>query len=112
MRSQGYIDQTFAAAASGDERFWYANQHLVCITNYTTVECYGDIAEGTKRCIAYFIANYTPAAVPERSDNTDAEVQELCRLNANDHKELYRYIVLHPQFQGARDWFEQMRMML
>lgn len=107
---KGYIDRTLTAAVAGDERFWYASQHLVCITNYTTIECRGDLVAGTKRCIGYFIANYTRAVVPKRLDNSDSEVEELKKLGAIDYETLYRYIVLHPSFQDARKWFETMQM--
>ncbi len=100
-----YINHTFSEAVAGNEEFWYANQHLVCITNYTTIECSGDIPEGTERCIGYFVFNYVCVIDDSRVDNTDKEVEELSMLTSQDYEEIYEYVMNHPHFCLSKEWF-------
>lgn len=103
-----YIDHTFAEACCRNEDFLQAVSHLVCIRNYTTIECPGDYVEGTRRCLIYFLHHYVCTVDEDRCDTSKREVEEFEGLTDEELVALHKHIVCHTHFAEAETWYREL----
>jgi len=82
-------------------------KHLIAIEHHIAEDCFGNVLRGTKLSLGYFTFAYVCTIDKKRSDTTSKEAGEFDKLTDNDLTELHEFIINHPLFDTATNWFEE-----
>ena len=96
------IDEALLSSARGRSRYRPAVAHLAGLGAYVSVEAAGDVVEGTRRCLLYFLSNVA-AAREDLHGEAPFDVDEVLQAcDATALRALASHISTHPVLHRAR----------